>query len=354
MEKLASGPSFAKAEGLQIRPWRQDRPPGNILVIRFQAFGDVVISLPYLKGLKKALPGSSRLDFLTRQENVSLPRALGVFGRVHSLRGGRNPWAQRLAALSLWPRLRRERYEVIIDLQRNGISRWLRRQLQPVAWCAFDRYAPCWAGQRYHQAIQALQLVREIRWEPIGCGAEPTLPLPEDTALVVLNPAGFFPSRNWPLENYLELATLLQDHFKNRVRFVVLGLPRLKEKADFLAGRLGECCMNLVGRTTPTQALAVLERASLVVSEDSGLAHLAWAADRPLLLLLGSSFSAWSAPPLGERVRCLDSRDLPCGGCLQPLCRYGDVHCLTRYSPRQVFEQCLALLASRAIEEGLA
>ncbi|RMG68622.1 MAG: glycosyltransferase family 9 protein, partial [Calditrichaeota bacterium] len=304
----------------------------------------------------QALP-ESRVDFLTREEDAPLPEALGLFGRVFRLGGGRNPWAQKLAVLLLWPRLRREGYQVVLDLQRNGISRWLRRQLTPSAWCAFDRFAPCWAGERYRQAIEATGVVQSLPWQPIGLPENLPLPdlpaMPEGTVPVVLNPAGYFPTRNWPLERYLELADLLQAYFGGRARFVFLGLERIKTKVSYLSRQLGDSAVDLVGRTSALEALAVVQRARLVVSEDSGLAHLAWAARRPLVLLLGSSRAEWSAPP-GNWVRCLDSSDLPCGGCLQARCPYGDVHCLSRYSAGQVFAHCRRLLQQQERDEAVS
>jgi heptosyltransferase-2 len=64
----------------------------------------------------------------------------------------------------------------------------------------------------------------------------------------------------------------------------------------------------------------------------------------PTLALFGSSRHVWSAP-LGDHTMCLHSGDLECGSCMEPTCRYGDVHCLTRYSAEHLVERAAALLA---------
>ena len=102
--------------------------------------------------------------------------------------------------------------------------------------------------------------------------------------------------------------------------------------------------MNLVGKTTPSQALAIVQRASLVLTEDCGLMHMAWVSGVPTLALFGSSRHVWSAP-LGHHTLCLHSGDLECGACMEPTCRYGDVHCLTRYSSEDVVEHAVILIA---------
>ena len=78
----------------------------NLLAIRLQAMGDVVITLPYLGALQRSLPGTD-IDFLTRQEDGSIPRALRLFRFVEQLGGGRSERRQLLfTPLGGW-RLRR-------------------------------------------------------------------------------------------------------------------------------------------------------------------------------------------------------------------------------------------------------
>ena len=129
-------------------------------------------------------------------------------------------------------------------------------------------------------------------------------------------------------------------------KFLVLGTEQIREKANFLKKNLGDKLINLVGKTTPSEAFAILQKAELVVSEDSGLMHMAWVAQVPVVALFGSSRSAWSKPP-GRWSVCLDSSDLDCGECLQPACRFGDVHCLSRYSTGFIVETARKLLEEK-------
>ena len=162
---------------------------------------------------------------------------------------------------------------------------------------------------------------------------------------MVLNPAGCWPTKNWPLENYAAFARRWREGPRGAgMRFVVLGTSALADKAAFLRAQLGDALIDLVGRTTPSEAFAVVRRASLVLSEDSGLMHMAWVSGVPTLALFGSSRADWSAP-LGQRSLCLSSSDLPCGECMSDVCAMGDVRCLTRYSPAVVYERALTLVS---------
>jgi ADP-heptose:LPS heptosyltransferase len=162
--------------------------------------------------------------------------------------------------------------------------------------------------------------------------------------LVILNPAGVFVTRNWPLENYVQFARLWQQRHPE-VKFVIMGIARIREAAAFLKKELDENLINLVGRTTPLEAFAILQEAQLVLSEDSGLMHMAWVSGRPTLALFGGTRSDW-ARPLGQHSAFFDSSDLACGFCMQETCHFGDVHCLTRYSPEKIFQAAQDLLSS--------
>ncbi|MDZ7343291.1 MAG: hypothetical protein ONA90_02130, partial [candidate division KSB1 bacterium] len=129
------------SERINARPWRRPEKPGKILAIRLQALGDVVITLPYLQSLKNNLP-KTQIDFLTRKETEEIPRRLDLFDRVFSIGGGRSFKRQVCCALLLLPRLYARRYDVVIDLQRNPLSRWIRRLLHPPSWSEFDRFSP--------------------------------------------------------------------------------------------------------------------------------------------------------------------------------------------------------------------
>ena len=61
--------------------WKQSIPPKRILAIRLQAFGDVVVTLPYLKNLRNSLPPSVKLDFLTRKETEDIPESILLFNK---------------------------------------------------------------------------------------------------------------------------------------------------------------------------------------------------------------------------------------------------------------------------------
>jgi ADP-heptose:LPS heptosyltransferase len=333
---------------IAARRWKEKYLPERILVIRLQAMGDVVATLPYLQQLRNSLPSNTRIDFLTRQEVEDIPRSIVLFDNVFVIKGGRDLKRQIVYTSSMLPKLFRQRYGVIIDLQNNNLSRFVRRALFPKAWSAFDRFSPIPGGERYRRTIEAAGLgnnwpVNKFSLTHPKTGAEVLKAhgwVGED--LVVLNPAGAFPTRSWDLNNYVVFAKSWLRMFPH-TRFVVLGTSFIAQKAMFLKKELGDRLIDLVDMTTPSQAFGVLQKVKLVLSEDSGLMHMAWVSGIPTFGLFGSTRTDW-VRPLGDHTFFLDSSDLECGHCMQEACRYHDVHCLTRYTPQLVVNHALALL----------
>ncbi len=97
----------------------------------------------------------------------------------------------------------------------------------------------------------------------------------------------------------------------------------------------------LAGLTALAEAIDLLAVAAAVVSNDSGLMHIAAALDRPLVAVYGSTSPAFT-PPLGERVASL-SIPVDCGPCFQRECPLQHLRCLTELGPEQVLAALAAL-----------
>jgi len=334
---------------IPAKAWSGKSTPKRILVIRTQAMGDVMITLPYLQHLRRSLPASVRLDLLTRVETDPIPRNIELFDKVYSIGGGRRQKLILLLALLKLPRLMLRRYDIVIDLQNNRYSGIIRRVLRPKAWSVFDKRSSIAAGERTRLTIERVGLGKcmldtafRLKSEDRGLALLKQAGWNGSDELVVLNPAGLNATRNWPIQYYVDLAQLWLGQ-RPATRFLVLGTAFIDKKRAYLKEALGESLFDLVGQTSPLEAFETLQRATMVLSEDSGLMHMAWVSGIPTLALFGSSRSDWSRP-LGPHSFFLDSSDLPCGSCLGTVCRRGDNHCMTRYTPEKVLQHAFSLL----------
>ena len=318
--------------------------------MRFQALGDTIITLPYLQWVKNSYP-SMEIHFFTREEVCAIPKSIQLFDKVLTIGGGRKPKVQLILALFKLPKLLWQNYDAVIDLQNHKISRIIRKLLQPIAWTEFDKNSPISASQRTQQTIESLwtwKISLHTKFVLKSDFSSSTLLMNNGyqagNDLVILNPAGYCASRNWPLESYVSFAQewLIQ---KPMTQFVLLLLPKQKSKADYLKAKLGKHCIDLTGKANQVEAFRIIQRSQLVLSEDSGLMHMAWIQGIPTLALFSSSRKDWSAPQ-GKWSECLDSSDLECGACALEICKYGDNRCLTRYAPAFICKHASELLSS--------
>ena len=310
---------------IPAKKWAAKKPPKRILAIRLQAMGDVVVTLPYLQNLRNSLPPSTKLDFLTREETDDICRNILLFNKVFSIGGGRNLKKQLLSAFILLPKLFMRRYDVIIDLQNNIISRIIRKILMPKAWCAYDCFSPVSGAERYRLTIEAVGLgenkadtIFHLKNPGAGMDILQNNGWKKQCGLVILNPAGAFETRNWNMQNYVAFCHLWLNEFP-QTQFLVMGTSFVSKKATFLKEQLGNRLINLAEQTTPSEAFAIIQHTALMVSEDSGLMHMAWISGIPTIALFGSTRSDWSRP-LGEHTLLLGSSDLPCGNCMLEVC----------------------------------
>jgi ADP-heptose:LPS heptosyltransferase len=289
---------------------------------------------------------------LIREETAGIPQHLVLFDNIYILKGGRNTKKQLLWLSWLLPRLLLKRYQVVLDLQNNAISKIARNILMPSSWAEFDKSSPVHACERYRRTIDAAGFIQSgfcraysIRNREDGINKLFTAGWNGTSRLVVLNPAGAFITRNWELEKYVAFARLFQREIDPHTKFLVLGLPAISHKAAYFQEELGEALINLTGQTTQAEVFNIIQHIALMVSEDSALLHMAYLSDKPSIGLLGSTRNDWTDPLL-PHTAFFHSADLPCGNCMLPACKWETVRCMERITPEMVLQKAKLLLDS--------
>jgi heptosyltransferase-2 len=118
---------------------------------------------------------------------------------------------------------------------------------------------------------------------------------------------------------------------------LILGSANDREAAQGIAGR------NLVGETSLDEAIALIAGADYVVTNDSGLMHVAAALGRPQVALFGSSSPAHT-PPLSSAARVLWLR-VECSPCFERECPLGHFRCMREMTVETVLQEIQNLAA---------
>lgn len=162
--------------------------------------------------------------------------------------------------------------------------------------------------------------------------ARQALGLPLVVAPYIFCPgAEYGPAKRWPASHFAALAR----HLASAGHPVwLLGSPKDAALGAAIAADSGGQALNLCGRTTVAQAIDLIAGAQAVVSNDSGLMHVAAALGRPLVALYGSSSPGYT-PPLSPRAKIL-YRHLPCSPCFERDCPLGHFDCLNGLAPETV------------------
>jgi len=285
--------------------------PGNICLLRLSALGDVTHAVPVVRALQahwpaaritwiigaiehRLLSGLDGVEFLVVDKRTLLSAARKLRRLLHGRRFDvllHMQVALRANLLSLlvktpvrlgWDRPRsRDRHFWFVNQQVAAVP--FQHQVQ--GFLEFPRAL----GIEVSQPVWNLPIAAEDRaW------AERQLPGGQQT--LVISPCSSHPLRNWAAERYARVA----DHAAGSLgmRVVLAGGPGAgeREMAAAIEAGMRHAPLNLVGRDTLTQSMALLDRASALLSPDSGPVHIASALGTPVIGLYAATWSRRSGP----------------------------------------------------------
>jgi heptosyltransferase I len=264
-------------------------PPERLCLLRLSALGDATHVVPLVRTLQHAWPTTRLVWVVGKGERVLLDGLEGVEFHVYDKNSG-------LAGMRrLWRELRGTRFDALLQMQLAlranllslGIPAGLRvgydraRSKEGHGWCINRRIPP--GGRHVLDVIgrfaEPLGLKQErVEWRlpvPEAARAWAAQHLPDAQPTLIVSPCSSHELRNWLPERYAAVA----DHAA-RVhgwRVAICGGRSALERrtADRILGAMTQPAVDLVGKDTLKQLMALLERAHAVLSPDSGPAHLA-------------------------------------------------------------------------------
>lgn len=332
----------------------QRNPPAltHILVIRLSSLGDIVLTTPILTLLRAQYP-QAQIDFLTRPAYQDLLRQHPGVDRVLLFESG------------FWPtlhRLRQTRYDLVLDLHRTLRSRLFvyglrarrrltygkrtlrRAMLVHLGWNTLRAMTPI--PERYAAPLRRLGLIAPLWASAVYMTPEsqaamrtyvqqafPGAPVPP---LIAVAPGARWPTKQWPVERFcIAVQALAQEH---RAAVVVLGNPEEQPLAQTLVQQLNVPVLNSAGQLSLMHTAALLQQCRLLLSNDSGLMHLATALSVPVVAVFGPTVQAFGFYPFQARAAVV-SAPLDCRPCSTKgslACPLGHHQCMQQVTVPQV------------------
>ncbi|NOX37416.1 MAG: glycosyltransferase family 9 protein [Calditrichaeota bacterium] len=342
----------------------KDRPD-RILIIRLSSIGDIVLTSPLVRALRQRFP-HARIDFLVRSDYADLVRY--------------NPHLSRVLIYdpaSGWSGLRELRrqivaahYDVVLDIHRNWRSIYLRRG-RPVlkvkkyygrrwllVYLKMNRYsglpesALSVAG-RYLMAAAPLGIsTHDLRLECFvpeevqRAVAGEWKRLVEKGVRVIMAPGSKHFTKRWPPAHFIRLIQIIYDQLGWKT--LLLGSPDERPLLrDIIHSVPDDLAMGLDREICLMEAAAFIQNASLFVSNDSGLMHIAAAFQVPQVAIFGSTTRELGFFPINPRAVVVENPDIPCRPCHhigRSACPKSHFRCMTTLTPERVWQAIQSLI----------
>ena len=155
--------------------------------------------------------------------------------------------------------------------------------------------------------------------------------------LIALCPgAEFGPAKKWPTSYYAQVAQYLLDKGHT---VLLLGSSKDKESTYEIQHLYHKHPLlhNLAGQTDLYQAIHLLSSCNQVISNDSGLMHIACALNIPTLVIYGSTSDQFT-PPLNHQAKSIYLKNLACRPCFKRQCPLGHMDCMNKLTPQTIID----------------
>jgi heptosyltransferase I len=288
-----------------------DQQPKKICILRLSALGDAIHMVPVIRAIQESWPDSHITWIIGKLEYRLLSGLENIEFIQFDKRGG---WP---AIRDLRRQLKDRRFDILLHMQvaarANLLSKLIRAPLR-IGWNRARSRDMHYHFVRQHVAAVPFQHQTQGFLEfPRALGIEVSRPrwdIPIETAArqwareqlgnvrrtLLISPCSSHRLRNWSAEYYAATADFAQSELGLQV--VLSGGPSQLEleMGDEIENLMQGECLNLVGKDTLEQSKALLEQADIVISPDSGPAHIASALETPVIGLYAATWSKRSGP----------------------------------------------------------
>jgi lipopolysaccharide heptosyltransferase II len=336
--------------------------PNKILVLRFSSIGDIVLSTPLLRALRTKFP-KSQIDYVTRKEYAELVRSnqninyTYEFDTANGLNGLR----------ALKKRIKGEGYDLLVDIHGSLRSRYVRAFVGPAHVVIVnkrekertalvkhkkDLYSDVVpVSQRYIEPVEPLGVIDDGKGLELHIpdeilfgvsGKMAGLKLNQYEKVVGLCPTARHHTKCWPRERFIELA--LRCTRDRGAKVLLFGGKADTDYCDSMAKAIDGTgrASSLSGQFSLLETAAAMDFCDVIVTNDSGLMHIAEARQRNLVAIFGSTVRQFGFFPQNKNSIVIEREGLYCRPCShigRSSCPEKHFRCMNEIGVDEVFKQ---------------
>lgn len=331
----------------------------NILLIQTAFTGDAILGTALLESLHTRFP-QARISYLVRKGNEGLFAAHPFLYEVLVF----NKSTGKLRSLkNIISQIRRNNYDLVINLQRfassglmaglSGATEIIGFEKNPFSFL-YNRKCSHSNAEGLHEIERNHKLIVHLNAPLQKPKLYPSPALFEKTArskpYICLAPASVWETKQWPAEKWAELIQLLSGE----IDILLIGGKNDHRLCEQIISRSGKEAQNMAGQFNLLESAALISKAALTVSNDSGPVHLASAMNAPLIEIYCSTVPQFGFFPLSDRHAVIEvDEKLPCRPCGlhgKKACPLSHFKCGNDISAAMVFKQINRLLAESGLE----
>lgn len=338
------------------------------LIIRFSSVGDVLLSSLLCRVLRKRFPEST-IDFVVKSEYADLVRHNPHLNHIVEF----PPGAGQDELLRLRRTILASRYDLIIDIHDSLRSRFLclgNNNVVRINKRKLARFLLVHTKRNFYSsvdgstsiALRYLETVASYGVQDDGQGLEVHIPddvrqrvesllqKPKAPSFIGICPSARHATKIWLQEGFAETAVELARKTSSNIILFGPGdeIDRCSAIEEFIRKRDNSVSVyNMAGKISLLESAAAMDYCRVVVSNDSGLMHLAAARKRPVVAIFGSTVRELGFFPFGTRSAVVENTDLGCRPCShigRAACPKGHFRCMNDIQSTQVIEAASQLL----------
>lgn len=322
----------------------------KVLIIRLTSLGDIIFTLPLACALKDE---NHTLGWVVAEKGLEVVKDNPKIDKVHFVplkEWKKNPFSLKTFTefFQIIKEIRKEKYDIALDCQQMFKSLFLfmfcgakrritfkdARELSILGANEFVKPEAKFRDFNYHIVERNLDFARYLGFEPkkINFALPPVSsevrnkidellkPLKPLKPIAVISPATTWKNKHWDEQNWANLI----DEIHNKYNIIFTGtnsdralIQRILDKTKTTPGYL-----NLAGRTNVEELTELFLRSKVVISPDSGSAHLAWAAQTPAVTVIFTCTPPKRFGPYGEEGKyfSVSGNNLDCQPCFKKKC----------------------------------